>query len=136
MLCLHTQCCYRARVVDGCRRLVAFRTRPRAEHKEGAGTLHDCGPCPSLLRPAKLSHLRFGIRQIGIMGGRGRGRRAVRFANQPQVGRAGRVCCLSAKSVRYNFFLSVFIVLPRNDRNLLLYTLRKLKVGLGDTYRS
>ena len=70
------------------------------------------------------------------MGGRGRGRRAVRFANQPQVGRAGRVCCLSAKSVRYNFFLSVFIVLPRNDRNLLLYTLRKLKVGLGDTYRS
>ena len=33
-------------------------------------------------------------------------------------------------------FLSVFIVLPRNDRNLLLYTLRKLKVGLGDTYRS
>ena len=102
MLCLHTQCCYRARVVDGCRRLVAFRTRPRAEHKEGAGTLHDCGPCPSLLRPAKLSHRRFGIRQIGIMGGRGRGRRAVRFANQPQVGRAGRVCCLSAKSVRYN----------------------------------
>ena len=32
--------------------------------------------------------------------------------------------------------ITVCLFLPRNDKNLLLCTLRKLKVGLGDTYRS